>query len=72
MPFLFGGKMKVIIKGIEIQIDKDELWRIKKYQASIQINGKHIHLGYYFILEDAYNAYCAAAKKYHGEFARLA
>lgn len=42
----------------------------KKFAAQIKINGKHIHLGRFHTLESAYAAYCEAAKRYHGEFAR--
>jgi hypothetical protein len=41
-----------------------------KYRSSIRVNGKRIFLGLFHTPEDAYAAYCAAAKKYHGEFAR--
>lgn len=45
--------------------------RIKRYRASISVNRKHIMLGCYKTAEEAYGAYCDAAKKYHGEFARM-
>jgi hypothetical protein len=41
-----------------------------KYAAQIKINYKTIYLGYYKTPEEAHAAYCAAATKYHGEFAR--
>lgn len=40
-------------------------------KAQIQVRGKHINLGYHPTEEAAYAAYCEAAKKYHGDFARL-
>jgi hypothetical protein len=43
-----------------------------KWKAQISVNGRHYNLGHYPSKEDAYAAYCAAAIKYHGEFARLA
>jgi len=46
--------------------------RIKKWAAYICVNGKLKHLGYYDTREEAYAVHCAAALKYHGEFARLA
>lgn len=43
----------------------------QKWVAVIGINNKHIHLGCFKTPEEAYAAYCAAALKYHGEFANL-
>lgn len=42
-----------------------------KYRSRIVVNKKAIHLGLFTKIEDAYNAYCAACKKYHGEFANI-
>lgn len=41
------------------------------YRATIVKNGKQFHLGSFATKEEAYAAYCKAAKKLHGEFARL-
>lgn len=43
----------------------------KKWFAHIRVNGKRIHLGYFFTPKDAHNAYQKAAKIYHGKFARF-
>ncbi len=43
----------------------------QKWRAYIQVNGKQVHLGYFDTPEEAYEAYCAAARELHGEFARL-
>jgi hypothetical protein len=43
-----------------------------KWRGSILANRKTISLGYFDAPERAYRAYCAAAKRLHGEFARLA
>lgn len=43
-----------------------------KYRASIRINGRLMHLGMFNDLEKAYEAYCEAAKKHFGDFARFA
>lgn len=41
-----------------------------RYEAAIQINKKQIYLGTFDRAKDAHAAYCVAAKKYHGAFAR--
>lgn len=40
-----------------------------KWRAKICVNQRDIHIGYYDTPDDAHSAYCAAAVKYHGEFA---
>jgi hypothetical protein len=42
-----------------------------KWRAVIQVEGKQLRLGYFNTKEEAYAAYCEAALKYYGEFARL-
>lgn len=44
--------------------------RDKAFRAQISYEGKKIFLGYHATAEAAHAAYCEAAKKYHGEFAR--
>ena len=36
-----------------------------KYMASIRVDGKNKHLGYFVTEDDAHNAYVEAKKKYH-------
>jgi len=43
----------------------------KKYRARIYANGKKINLGTFLTPEAAHKAYCDAAVKYFGEFARF-
>ena len=45
--------------------------RNKKWVTQIQYENKKIHIGYYIDLIDAAKAFNDAAKKYHGEFAKL-
>lgn len=45
--------------------------RIKRFLAGIKVDNKRTLLGYFFNDIDAAIAYDVAAKKYHGEFARL-
>ena len=43
----------------------------KKWQVQIKLNGKGIRVGQFSSKEDAYEAYCAACIKFHGEFAKF-
>lgn len=42
-----------------------------RWASQIQFEGKGIHLGTFRSPEEAHLAYCEAAKRYHGEFARF-
>ena len=42
-----------------------------RWTAEIRVNKERIYLGCFTTPEDAYSAYCEAAKKHFGEFARL-
>lgn len=42
----------------------------KKWRARISVRGVMVWLGYFESKDEAHAAYCEAAKKYHGEFAR--
>jgi len=46
--------------------------RSRRWIARIQVHKKMIYLGSYTTREEAYSAYCDAAKRFHEEFARLA
>lgn len=52
---------------------KGASWRkdAKRWRASIMVNYKTIHLGYYDSAEAAHAAYRIAAKHYQGDFARF-
>lgn len=41
------------------------------WTAQIGVEGRNIFLGRFSSAESAYGAYCEAAKRYHGEFARV-
>ena len=43
-----------------------------KWRAQIALNGKVMHLGYFAIKQEAYEAYCKAALELHGEFSKVA
>lgn len=42
-----------------------------KWQAQINVGGKHKSVGFFTTKELAYEAYCEACNKYHGEFAHF-
>ena len=44
----------------------------KKWKAAFMKNGKNIFVGEFRTAEEAHAAYCEAAKRLHGEFARFA
>lgn len=46
--------------------------RFQKWRAYISVERRQIHLGYFHDAKVAHMAYCVAAKKYFGEFARVA
>jgi hypothetical protein len=52
-------------KGVHLDRNRN------KYRAIIGCSGKRIFLGYFDNETDAAKAYDEAAKKYHGEFAKL-
>jgi hypothetical protein len=43
----------------------------QKWQAEIGIDGQDIYLGLFLTPEEAHAAYCEAAKRYYGKFARV-
>ena len=50
---------------------KGVIFQDKKYRPRIMVSGKSISLGMFEKKEDAYQAYCDACIKYHGEFANV-
>lgn len=44
----------------------------KRWRSSVKVNGKSIHLGWFDTAEEAAAAYRIAARRYYGEFARVA
>lgn len=59
------------LKGAFLDRTAERLGRPSKWKSSIMHNGVLHHLGYFRTPEDAHAAYCEAAKRLHGEFARL-
>jgi hypothetical protein len=55
---------KGILKGAHYH-KRDQVWT-----SAIRIDGKPLHLGTFDTMEEAHEAYCKAAEKYYGEFAR--
>lgn len=53
---------------------KGVFWKpaVGKYQVFISVDGKRRSLGYFKTAEEGHAAYCRAAEKLHGEFARVA
>jgi hypothetical protein len=45
--------------------------RARKWRAQIRASGKCYHLGFFAQPWQAYAKYCLAARRHHGEFARL-
>jgi hypothetical protein len=43
----------------------------RKWVASIGVDGKKVHLGHFGSPEEAHKAYCQAAERYYGTFARF-
>ena len=52
-------------KGVDFKKDH------KKYRASVILNGRHIHIGYFETEEEAALAYNKSAYKLFGEYANL-
>jgi hypothetical protein len=46
--------------------------RLEKWKATVVLDGKQIHLGYYNTASEAHAVYCAKAKKLFGDFFRVA
>jgi len=61
-------KNKLKTKGVVKVITKKGTVR---YRATLTHKEKQYHLGYFSTVGDAHLAYVAAAKKFHGEFARF-
>lgn len=50
-------------KGVDWSVEK------QKWRASIHVNKRQKHLGYFLSIQEAHKAYCTAAEKHFGEFA---
>jgi hypothetical protein len=61
------GKLKTNISGFKgVSYDK----KLNKWKAQISVNNKKIYLGIFDDKLLAYDKYCIACKKYHGNFSR--
>jgi len=61
---------KIPFKGVDFPIRKDGRKWWTRYRATIDVEKRRIHLGYFKNPISAAMAYDAAALKYHGDFAR--
>ena len=66
----YKRKCSSIYKGVWLNKRRDNKG-LKHLQAGIAVNGKKIHLGFFYNEKDAARAYNKAALKYFGEFAEL-
>ena len=57
---------KVGMKGV-IQVKR---FGVTKFEARIKVAGKQMHLGRFETAQEAHAAYCNAADKHFGDFAR--
>ena len=57
---------KNLLKGVS------RVHKMKKFRARIMVSGKEKHLGCFSTPEEAHAAYCEAAKKHFGDYARFA
>jgi hypothetical protein len=62
-----GNRKYDLPKGVSFDAGKH---RVKRYVAQIRVNGKNTVIGRFHTPEEAHVAYCNAADKYFGEFAR--
>ena len=58
------------LKGVKYETSPSARTK-NKWRSQINVNGKRINLGSHPNAEAAHKAYCDAAKKYFGEFARF-
>jgi hypothetical protein len=54
-------------KGVQFYSSR----KVRKYRAMIGLHGKTHSLGYHETAQQAHAAYCEAARRLHGEFARV-
>lgn len=62
-----GRPSKSGLKGVNFRSGLTRPWYARIYPEK----GRKIHLGYFLTAEEAHAAYCEAATKYFGEFARF-